>query len=218
MTPNAVYVGVEYRDLTDTEELPPPGSECVYTFQWACPAPPFVGCRVIVPAVNELKPGIVVEVGVTARHVRELTSSGIIIKRVAWIATDNEIAEAQRKRLAWISAGCVAAGLPPRTQPFVTAGAYPAVPPATGFANPQTAHQYGSVWWKLHKTAEQIGDQEASDAFLKVAKYWYAQDGNKSAPVVAAAVVPPGWYPDPVDHMLVRWWDGQRWTGHIHPV
>jgi outer membrane murein-binding lipoprotein Lpp len=28
---------------------------------------------------------------------------------------------------------------------------------------------------------------------------------------------PQGWYPDPNDPTIVRWWDGQQWTSHTHP-
>lgn len=27
---------------------------------------------------------------------------------------------------------------------------------------------------------------------------------------------PQGWYPDPNDSTIVRWWDGQQWTSHTH--
>jgi len=30
----------------------------------------------------------------------------------------------------------------------------------------------------------------------------------------AAALPPPGWHPDPWSQARLRWWDGQRWTGH----
>ncbi|WP_191278877.1 DUF2510 domain-containing protein [Nocardioides flavus (ex Wang et al. 2016)] len=26
-----------------------------------------------------------------------------------------------------------------------------------------------------------------------------------------------GWYADPQDASRLRWWDGERWTGHTHP-
>ena len=28
---------------------------------------------------------------------------------------------------------------------------------------------------------------------------------------------PQGWYPDPNDSTIIRWWDGQQWTSHTHP-
>ncbi|MGH7293261.1 MAG: DUF2510 domain-containing protein, partial [Myxococcota bacterium] len=25
----------------------------------------------------------------------------------------------------------------------------------------------------------------------------------------------PGWYPDPIDRTVQRWWDGNAWTEHV---
>lgn len=33
-----------------------------------------------------------------------------------------------------------------------------------------------------------------------------------------ASVTAPGWYTDPADAALLRWWDGDQWTGHVHPA
>ncbi|AXM92207.1 scramblase [Bifidobacterium bifidum] len=31
--------------------------------------------------------------------------------------------------------------------------------------------------------------------------------------------MPPGWYPDPSgDPSLMRWWDGEEWTGDFAPA
>jgi len=34
----------------------------------------------------------------------------------------------------------------------------------------------------------------------------------------AASSAPAGWYPDPAGSGQLRWWDGVRWTEHVHPV
>lgn len=31
-----------------------------------------------------------------------------------------------------------------------------------------------------------------------------------------STTTPPNWYPDPNNPAFVRWWDGQRWTEHVH--
>jgi hypothetical protein len=31
-------------------------------------------------------------------------------------------------------------------------------------------------------------------------------------------VSPAGWYPDPTHLAQLRWWDGQQWTEHVHPI
>jgi hypothetical protein len=30
--------------------------------------------------------------------------------------------------------------------------------------------------------------------------------------------IPPGWYPQPDDPRVMRWWDGSRWTDQIQPI
>ena len=36
------------------------------------------------------------------------------------------------------------------------------------------------------------------------------------APAVAPVPTPPGWYADPSGAHQFRWWDGGRWTEHVH--
>ena len=33
-----------------------------------------------------------------------------------------------------------------------------------------------------------------------------------------SAAPPPNWYPDPHDAAQLRWWDGSRWTEHLHAL
>jgi hypothetical protein len=33
-----------------------------------------------------------------------------------------------------------------------------------------------------------------------------------------SAAPPPNWYPDPHDHAQLRWWDGSKWTEHLHAL
>ncbi|KQO98646.1 hypothetical protein ASF30_11325 [Leifsonia sp. Leaf264] len=40
---------------------------------------------------------------------------------------------------------------------------------------------------------------------------WSAEEGFLTAPTPAAA-----WFPDPLDATRQRWWDGTKWTDHLH--
>lgn len=44
------------------------------------------------------------------------------------------------------------------------------------------------------------------------------QSGIQAGTGVPAGGLPPaGWYPDPQQGGRQRWWDGARWTEHVHP-
>lgn len=38
------------------------------------------------------------------------------------------------------------------------------------------------------------------------------------AGAVGPATPPPGWHADPYGGPDLRWWDGNEWTSHTHPV
>jgi hypothetical protein len=33
----------------------------------------------------------------------------------------------------------------------------------------------------------------------------------------AAPAIPAGWYTDPQEPSVVRWWSGEEWTHHVQP-
>jgi hypothetical protein len=43
-------------------------------------------------------------------------------------------------------------------------------------------------------------------------------DSTASGSTGAASSAPAGWYSDPAGSGQLRWWDGTRWTEHVHPV
>jgi hypothetical protein len=48
---------------------------------------------------------------------------------------------------------------------------YPPIPPATGHADPVTAHRYGTTWTSLAREAR---DREEAAVFSVIAQHWYA--------------------------------------------
>jgi hypothetical protein len=35
------------------------------------------------------------------------------------------------------------------------------------------------------------------------------------APITTATAIPAGWYTDPGEPAVVRWWTGEEWTQHV---
>lgn len=52
----------------------------------------------------------------------------------------------------------------------------------------------------------------AAESVVQVAAVSSPPDFQSAPPPLA----PAAWYPDPVRESPLRWWDGQRWTEHVH--
>jgi hypothetical protein len=64
--------------------------------------------------------------------------------------------------------------------------------------------------------------EDDEQRFLQIVEHRLSGTGALlSAPIglapFAAQMPAPGWYPDPVDVAIVRWWDGTKWTEAAQP-
>ncbi|MEQ6898971.1 hypothetical protein [Microbacterium sp. KR10-403] len=178
--PKITVVRIAYRD-SHGEPAPdwnPTDMERGYAFNWALKEQPALGMRVIVPGGDGLTPAVVVGFGTTYKGelgmVRRVATGDEIARDQARYAREHEKATADAA--AWLQMACKAAGLTVsgRTRTKVPTG-FPAIAPVDGSATQRQASEYGRMWWRAYKQAEEAGLPADQVQHLKsIARQWFA--------------------------------------------
>lgn len=165
---------VSFRELTSDK---PADASHAYAYKWDLASPPEVGTRVWVPG-GDGRPAAAVVAAVDAPLPRGYTLAEL--KAATRLVTAREIADANAKvtadRDAWLDMARRAAGLavPGRARTKPPSG-FDLIPPADGTASARQAGEFGRVWWRAFKQAEEAGrDTEEVSAYRAIAHRWYA--------------------------------------------
>ncbi|TFV81468.1 hypothetical protein E4V99_10710 [Microbacterium sp. dk485] len=165
---------MSFRELTSDK---PADASHAHAYTWDLPTPPEVGTRVWVPGSDD-RPAAATVAAVDASVPRGYTLAEL--KAITRLITAQEIADAKAKvaadRDAWLDMARRAAGLAvagrARTKP---PSGFDPIPPADGTASARKAGEFGRVWWRAFKQAEEAGrDPEEISAYRAIAHRWYA--------------------------------------------
>lgn len=149
-----------------------------YAFTWNLPSMPEIGTRVVAPGANGLSPAIIV--GFDTNHrgalqtIRRVASAEEIQRGATRYAEAQE--RQRREEEAWFRLARDAAGLPPRGPiPKSAPDRFPNIAPTEGTATTPKANEYGRMWWRAYKRAEEQGhpDDEVK-RYRQLAHRWFA--------------------------------------------
>lgn len=169
--PRRRIVSVSFRELTSDT---PPNADHAYAYIWELSGAPSVGERVWVRGGDGRKAAAVIA-AVNVRPPRGMTLAKVMAKidpiEVAG-ARDSAVAD----ETAWLNMARRAAGLPAtgRARTKVPTG-FPAIAPVDGKGSGEDAAEYGRMWWRVFKAAEERGWPASEVKQLKsIAHRWYA--------------------------------------------
>jgi len=166
----ATVVRIDYREFHEpAPRIDPNDLNRGYAYTWNLPTPPSIGQRVILEHARG-QAGIIV--GFNTTYKGELLA-------VHRIATDTEIKASISKAAAdeqsWLDMARRAAGLSSPTRRRTVPQGFPSIAPVDGRANGTKAGEYGSMWWRVYKTAQRDAWPEADIRVVEsIARRWYA--------------------------------------------
>lgn len=162
-------VRVAHRELGEpAPNRDPNDPDYGYAYAWHLPQPPKLGDRVFVENGSAA-----VVVGLGSNYQGELAS-------IVRLATPAEIAAGARSasaaRDAWLGMVRRAADLPTSgSVPSKAPDGYPEIAPVDGVATTAVADDYGRMWWRAYKAAEEAGWHSTEVQKLKsIAHRWFA--------------------------------------------
>lgn len=169
-------VRVQYRDFAQEVTLPDPTDVSIgYAYRWTLQMPPEIGARVIVPGgdgrnAEAVIVGFGTEYTGTLNSVRRVASAEEVT--VAW----DKASEDER---VWLDLAARAAGFPASTRRRKVPDGFPSIAPIDGAATAAEADDYGRMWWRAYKRAEEAGrPAEEIKRLSDIAHRWYAVRDN----------------------------------------
>jgi hypothetical protein len=179
-------VRIAYR--SPARPVPDSGREEPYVYYWPFREPPLPGQWVIVPDTPHPE-----NYAVVTGFGNHGDAKGAPIKTITSLVPDEAGAEARKAdadTVAWLWAAQRAAGFPAPGFPAPPdEDPYSPIPPATGTApGADAANEYGFVWQRLHRQAEEYGlpDEQVkrfksiSEHWLTIAESWRAKTDQTS--------------------------------------
>jgi len=177
-------VTVSFRDLGTQVSFDDFDPQYGYAYIWPFPEPPQVGRWAIADGIDGPTTVVVRALGMTR------SAAGMVLKPLRRLIPQAEVDRAVASRAAtaaasanqWLDMARQAAGLPMRAPAGRTLPTgFDPLPPTAGEADPETAGQYGGVWWRAYKLAQDYGrpaDEVA--AYEAIARGWYRLRDRKA--------------------------------------
>lgn len=163
-------VRVAYRELNrPAPDWDPADLERGYAYLWPFSTPPAIGERVVLETAHG-QHGVVVGFGTKYRG--DLLP---VHRVVSQTEIDAAISKAAADEDAWLEMARRAAGLPSQSRRTRVPPGFPTIAPVDGQASADAAGTYGSMWWRVFKTAKSRGwPKDEVQRVESIARRWYA--------------------------------------------
>jgi hypothetical protein len=166
-------VTVAFRDLTTKDPLANFSPDHGYAYLWPFPETPRVGDWAVAPGWDGPASVIVGSLGLPASARGETLKP--LLQRIPAKEVERVRAEKDHAAHRWLDHARQLVGLPlDHPAAAIQPPGFDPLPPAQGVAEPDTADEYGRVWWRAYNLAAELGrPSDEVAAFKAVGQGWF---------------------------------------------